>query len=333
MLVGGIGAVLGGYFAASALSASAFAWPTWSWRIMWFLNLPTGLILVALSPLLPESAALPAAHRPQGRGLLPTMRPGDFRFGAEADPCKGHPAAEPDHFRTFRPSTIAIAASQLFPALTLAALAWDALVNFGILLWFAQRPGRLAKASSVSAASGLIAKSTLIAAPTVAVSVWLYSAWSTAGAGLDVSAWTALGAVWALLRSLGAEALAEPIAPLAMLIVGSSGVIPSSCPAYRRELPASNSRARHGLDRGMQQTGRSPRARPKRRNPGSASRAVAAGFVGALTVLALAMVLTLGRETRAVATCARCRVAERSAYRASLAGARAHSPSLRQPSA
>ena len=53
VLVGGIGAI-GGYFAASALSA--LLQPLFGWRIMWFLNLPTGIILIALSPFLPESA-------------------------------------------------------------------------------------------------------------------------------------------------------------------------------------------------------------------------------------------------------------------------------------
>src|ERR1700740_2519561 len=53
VMVGGIGA-LGGFLAASSLSA--LLQPTFGWRIMWFLNLPTGLILVTLSPLIPESA-------------------------------------------------------------------------------------------------------------------------------------------------------------------------------------------------------------------------------------------------------------------------------------
>jgi MFS family permease len=53
VLVEGIGAV-GGYFAASSLSA--LLQPAFGWRIMWFSNLPTGLLLVGLSPLLPESA-------------------------------------------------------------------------------------------------------------------------------------------------------------------------------------------------------------------------------------------------------------------------------------
>src|SRR5450755_4074075 len=53
VLVGGIGSI-GGYLAASELSA--LLQPFFGWRIMWFLNLPTGLILIALSPLIPESA-------------------------------------------------------------------------------------------------------------------------------------------------------------------------------------------------------------------------------------------------------------------------------------
>ena len=53
VLVGGIGTI-GGYYAAS--ESSALLQPFFGWRIMWFINLPTGLILIALSPLIPESA-------------------------------------------------------------------------------------------------------------------------------------------------------------------------------------------------------------------------------------------------------------------------------------
>ena len=74
VLVGGIGAV-GGFFAASSLSA--LLQPMFGWRIMWFLNLPTGLILVALSPLLPESARF---LQQMGRGQ--EARAMYARFGA-----------------------------------------------------------------------------------------------------------------------------------------------------------------------------------------------------------------------------------------------------------
>src|SRR5256885_16834223 len=60
VVVGGIGA-LGGFFAASSLSARLQ--PAFGWRIMWFLNLPPGLIPVPLRPLLPES---PRSRRQAG---------------------------------------------------------------------------------------------------------------------------------------------------------------------------------------------------------------------------------------------------------------------------
>src|SRR5215218_3758465 len=52
VLVGGLGAA-GGYLAASA----CLAWlvPILSWRILWFLNLPTGLALIFLNAFIPES--------------------------------------------------------------------------------------------------------------------------------------------------------------------------------------------------------------------------------------------------------------------------------------
>ena len=58
VLIGGIGAV-GGYLASSGLSA--LLQPFFGWRIMWFLNFPTGLLLIALSPLIPESARVSSA--------------------------------------------------------------------------------------------------------------------------------------------------------------------------------------------------------------------------------------------------------------------------------
>jgi putative MFS transporter len=47
VLVGGLGAI-GGYFAASGFSALLV--PIFSWRILWLINLPTSLLLIALGP-------------------------------------------------------------------------------------------------------------------------------------------------------------------------------------------------------------------------------------------------------------------------------------------
>ncbi len=60
VLVGGLGSV-GGYFAASGLSA--LLQPEFGWRILWLLNLPTGLSLVLLGALIPRIREIPSGER------------------------------------------------------------------------------------------------------------------------------------------------------------------------------------------------------------------------------------------------------------------------------
>src|SRR3982750_807258 len=76
VLVGGLGAV-GGYFAASGFSA--LLQPAYGWRILWLLNLPTGLTLVILGALIPESAKFLLA-----RGRREEARQVMARFGSQA---------------------------------------------------------------------------------------------------------------------------------------------------------------------------------------------------------------------------------------------------------
>jgi putative MFS transporter len=172
VLVGGVGAV-GGYFAASAFSA--WLQPAWGWRILWFLNLPTGLILIGLSPFLPESARF-LQHIGRGAEARAMLA----KFGAVVAIAAPRERESHSHLPPVEPRYLGVTT-----ALTLAALAWG-LVNFGVLLWL---PGALVQeGASVEAASGLIASSALIAAPTIVLAVWLYSAWSTrGGAGADAA--------------------------------------------------------------------------------------------------------------------------------------------------
>src|SRR6476659_4572358 len=76
VLVGGLGAV-GGYFAASG--SSALLQPVFGWRILWLLNLPTGLSLVLLGAFIPESAKflLARGRRAEAQAVMQ-------RFGASA---------------------------------------------------------------------------------------------------------------------------------------------------------------------------------------------------------------------------------------------------------
>ncbi|HYZ47880.1 MAG TPA: MFS transporter [Sphingomonas sp.] len=220
VLVGGLGAV-GGYFAASGISA--LLQPMLGWRILWLANLPTGLILIALGGLFPESAKFLMA-----RGRTQEAEAVLRRFGAVA--------------RTARPKVQAEASiplagltgPQLFgklAALSIAALSWG-LVNFGVLLWL---PADLvARGYSVGLASRLIAESALIACPTVFVAALLYSRWSTK--------WSLAASIVAMLFGLVATLAMEagrigPVLPVALLIVGSNGLLAILLPYTAESFP------------------------------------------------------------------------------------------------
>lgn len=225
VLIGGIGSI-GGYFAASALSA--LLQPMFGWRIMWFLNLPTGLLLIVLSPFIPESARFL-----QHMGHLDEARATLARFGAVISPVRDAREAEPaPNLRGLSRDPSLWGTSV---ALTLAALAWG-FVNFGVLLWL---PSALvAEGRSVGAASVLIARSTLIAAPTIVASAYLYSVWSTKSSLILAIGITSLGLLAILLRGTQVlPLLSNPVVPLSLLIVGSSAMISILLPYATENFP------------------------------------------------------------------------------------------------
>jgi MFS transporter, putative metabolite:H+ symporter len=231
VLVGGIGSI-GGYFAASELSA--LLQPIFGWRIMWFLNFPTGLTLIALSPLIPESARFL-----QHMGRLDEARATLARFGAVVSlPPEEAREAIVTRGDVARGAAAGTGTRHLLGtslALTLAALAWG-FVNFGVLLWL---PSALvAEGRSVGLASALIARSTLIAAPTIVVSTYLYSVWSTKSSLILAIGITSLGLLAIVLRGSGAlPFLQNPIVPLSLLIVGSSAMVSILLPYAAENYP------------------------------------------------------------------------------------------------
>ena len=225
VLVGGIGAI-GGYFATSALSA--WLQPFFGWRIMWLINLPLALILIAVSPLLQESARFL-----QSMGRLQEARETLARFGISMEQL-------PARASSYRPdATIPAVRSRkllgLTFALTLTALCVG-FVNFGVLLWL---PGSLMREGrSVGAASELIARSSLIAAPTVVLVSWLYSIWSTKRTLVLTVGVTTLGLIAILLRDLkNAPFLSSPVLPVVLLMVGTSGIISVLLPYSAESYP------------------------------------------------------------------------------------------------
>src|SRR3954466_6698507 len=124
VLVGGLGAV-GGYFAASGFSA--LLQPVFSWRILWLLNLPTGLSLVLLGAFIPESAKflLARGRREEARAIM-------RRFGSTARHAR---AAE--QVALAKGPAVALTGRAFLgklSALSLAAVCYG-LINFGLLLW------------------------------------------------------------------------------------------------------------------------------------------------------------------------------------------------------
>jgi len=234
VLVGGLGAV-GGYFAASGFSALLV--PILSWRILWLLNLPTGLILLALSPFIPESAKFLLA-----RGRDDEAHAVMARFGTvsrrltegEEDETEviGHSHQHPTEdlvpdAKLWTPNLMGKTA-----ALTIAALAWG-LINFGLLLWM---PNDLvAKGYSMGLSSKLLAESALIALPTVFLCSFIYSRWSTKWTFITMVVLTLLGLIWVL--RLESHAGSNPVWPVGLLIMGSNGIIAIILPYASESYP------------------------------------------------------------------------------------------------
>jgi putative MFS transporter len=222
VLVGGLGAV-GGYFAASGFSA--LLQPTFGWRILWLLNLPTGLTLVLLGALIPESAKflLTRGRREEARRVMK-------RFGSKARSMTH--AEDVAHTKS---GSVALTGKAFFGklfALSLAAICFG-LVNFGLLLWL---PADLvARGYSMELSSKLLAESALIAFPTIFIVAYLYSGWSTK--------WSVVGSMTVTLAGLAGVLWLEftgrgsPVLPVALLIVGTNALIAMLLPYAAESFP------------------------------------------------------------------------------------------------
>ena len=222
VLVGGLGAI-GGYFAASGFSA--LLQPIFGWRILWILNLPTGLSLILLGIFIPESAKFLLS-----RGRAVEAQRIMERFGSKVRQTR---AAE--LIALERGPSVALTGrafiGKLF-ALSLAAICFS-LVNFGLLLWL---PADLiSKGYSVGLMSKLLAESALIAFPTVFIVAYLYSRWSTK--------WSIAGALAVTLAGLAGVLRLEltgtgsPVPPVALLIIGTNALIAMLLPYAAESFP------------------------------------------------------------------------------------------------
>ena len=224
VLVGGLGAV-GGYLAASGFAA--WLEPILSWRILWFLNLPTGLVLIFLNAFIPESPKF----------LLATGRHDEAHATLRDFGCTVHEGAVAAPTTAFARNDgfdIAHGMRARTWALSITALSWG-LINFGLLLWM---PAHLVeKGYSMTLSSELIAASALIAIPTVFVAALLYSRWSSKGALLAAIAVTAAGLLGLIQLELAAPGKISPVWAIALLIIGVNGIIAMILPYAAESYP------------------------------------------------------------------------------------------------
>src|SRR4051794_31294716 len=222
VLVGGPGAV-GGYFAASKLSE--LLQPLFGWRILWLLNLPTGLSLVLLGTLFPESAKflLARGRREEARRVME-------RFGS-----KSRETTHAEEVALTSGPAVALTGHLFFGklfALSLAAICFG-LINFGLLLWL---PADLvARGYSVGVSSKLLAESALIAFPTVFVVAFAYSKWSSKWSVVAAVTVTVAGLLGVL--QLEFTGTGSPVLPVALLIVGTNALIAMLLPYAAESFP------------------------------------------------------------------------------------------------
>jgi putative MFS transporter len=279
VLVGGLGAV-GGYFAASAISA--VLQPIFGWRILWLVNLPTGLSLILLGRLIPESAKFLLA-----RGSIHEAELVMRRFGSVA----GKVGVATREAATNRHG--ALTGAKLMgklAALSMCALAWG-LINFGLLLWL---PADLvAKGYSVGLSSKLLAESALIAFPTVFVAALMYSRWSTKWSLGVMIVVTLLG----LLGVLQLEAGRSPVLPVALLIVGTNGIIATVLPYAAESFPLRVRGRATGWVAACTKAG-GLLAQALTISGIALSMGLSAGLIMIPAALALGLIAWFGRETR-----------------------------------
>jgi putative MFS transporter len=276
VLVGGTG-LIGGYLAASG-AAHAFE-PVYGWRVLWLQGFPTGILLLLLARFIPES---PRFLAETGRHAeLEEMR---RKFGIVPRPREPAPADAPLAARRH---------SRLTAALVVTALSWS-FINFGLLLWL---PSDLqARGYSSALASGLLAKSALLALPTIAAASWAYARWSSKWTLVATILLTFAGLAGALAPALLRSDLGVLLV-IALLIVGSNGTIAVLLPYAAENYPLGIRGRATGLVAGSSKFG------------GVAVQAFAlAGLIPTLTgaglallapmLLSAALVAYAGRETR-----------------------------------
>lgn len=230
-----------GYLVASGCATLIV--PHYSWRALWLLGLPTGLLLVVLRRWIPESPrflietgqheeaarvmarygirAVPADTAPAADGAPETGAGGTARTGADGAPKDATTAGAGTEPRRF---------VQLFSdryrlqtgVIVLFGVSWG-VVNWGFITFL---PSFLTSAGSGTEASSLLFISSAIAVPATAVAAALYARWSSRKAMCLYAAATALVLVgYAVLRPERPGHGGAIVVLTALLLIASGGMV------------------------------------------------------------------------------------------------------------
>lgn len=225
--LGGFG-TSAGYLLASG--SATLLEPLFSWRVLWLLGLPTGLLVIFLNRFIPESPRFLA-----NQGFTSKATTILARFGAQlkftdADELAREPLAADSKglLQLLRGPY-----GRLTFGLLGTGTAWG-LVNFGFLLWL---PSNLRDMGmDAESANGLLAKSGIIALPGILAVIWLYHSWSSIRTLVLFILLTAISL--GVFLVLGLLHLNSPLAitlATAGLLVSASGVIAMLIP-YAAEI-------------------------------------------------------------------------------------------------
>jgi putative MFS transporter len=238
VLHGGMGTV-GGTLAAAGFAA--LLEPMFSWRVLWLMNLPTGIVMLVLNRWIPESPRFLL-----DRGRVDEARAVLGRYGVSIETQQAAPALRPGSGhgeRVLRPPRQWSELTALFqrPFLTqtvvvfVYGLAWG-VVNWGFISFL---PTFLRGAGfGAGAASFLLFLSAIVAIPGTVLVAYAYGRWSSRTSMIVfalASIVCALGLAW-LAPTQGSNRVAV-VGMLALLYAATGGVIAMLSPYTAEVFP------------------------------------------------------------------------------------------------
>jgi putative MFS transporter len=243
VLIGG--ALTGAYVLTSWLSATLT--PHYSWRILWLIGLPTGLLFIGLNRWMPESPRylLAAGHADAAERIM-------RRFGARVVTEEDTDAAQERGHDGFR---------QLFsgpflgPTVAVTILAIGiGFVTYGFQLWI---PTNLQHLGFKSVNSDFILRNAAaVGLPLTFVAAWMYGFWSSKKTIIVVCGLTVAALIW---FAVAGDSLARNHALLtALLVMPLAGISSATAvvAAYATEIYPTRVRSRGaGLAAGMTKAG------------------------------------------------------------------------------